>query len=89
MSWALEIGMAKPIPSTSVEAVLAALMPMTFPLKSMSAPPLLPGLMAASVWMKVLLIPFSSVISRSHGDGLAVSKGVSYGDDLLSHLDII
>ena len=57
--------MAKPIPSTAVEAVLAALMPMTFPLKSMSAPPLLPGLMAASVWIKVLLIPFSSVISRS------------------------
>jgi hypothetical protein len=30
-------------------------MPMTCPLRSSSGPPLLPGLMAASVWMSVTL----------------------------------
>ncbi len=43
------MGMAYPIPSTSVEEYLAALMPTTSPLIFKSAPPLLPGLMAASV----------------------------------------
>ena len=44
------IGMAKPIPS-AVWAT-AVLIPMTLPAESRSAPPELPGLIAASVWMR-------------------------------------
>ena len=50
---ALEIGMAKPMPSTVSPPILLELMPMTLPLRSTRGPPELPGLMAASVWMKV------------------------------------
>jgi hypothetical protein len=42
------IGIAKPRPSAFVET--AVLTPMTRPAASRSGPPLLPGLMAASVW---------------------------------------
>ena len=49
------IGMAKPIPTDPDSPVLpveiAALTPITAPLASMSGPPELPGLIAASVWM--------------------------------------
>ena len=45
---AASIGIAKPMPC-AVEAV-AELMPMTWPRPSRSGPPLLPSLMAASVW---------------------------------------
>ena len=46
---AAEIGIAKPRPSALDET--AVLIPMTAPEASRSGPPLLPGLMAASVWM--------------------------------------
>ena len=60
---AMLIGMAKPIPS-AVEAT-AVLMPTTLPPASRSAPPELPGLIAASVWMRLrMLVPSSTVISR-------------------------
>ncbi len=43
------IGIAKPIPSISSEANLAELIPITSPEAFTKAPPLLPGLIAASV----------------------------------------
>ena len=46
-------GMAKPMPiEPPVREKIAVLMPTTAPSMSTSAPPELPGLMAASVWMK-------------------------------------
>ena len=52
---AAEIGIAKPRPSALVAT--AVLMPITLPAASSSGPPLLPGLIAASVWIR----PFSVV----------------------------
>ena len=51
MGLAVEMGMAKPMPSIWVEASLEELMPTTWPYLLISAPPELPGLMAASTWM--------------------------------------
>ena len=48
----MSIGMAKPMPWAS--PATAVLMPMTLPLGSSSGPPLLPGLIAVSVWMRLL-----------------------------------
>jgi hypothetical protein len=46
-------GMAKPMPCEPPEREkIAVLMPASRPLRSTSAPPELPGLIAASVWMK-------------------------------------
>ena len=46
-------GMAKPMPIEPPEREkIAVLMPMRLPSMSISAPPELPGLIAASVWMK-------------------------------------
>src|SRR6266508_3333313 len=51
---ASSIAIAKPIPSAlDADAVL---MPMTRPLASSSGPPLLPSLMAASVWRRLLIV---------------------------------
>ena len=47
------MGMAKPTPEempTPVGSRMAVLMPTKRPLESRRGPPLLPGLMAASVW---------------------------------------
>ena len=44
------IGIAKPMPW--LELATAVLMPMTAPVGSRSGPPLLPGLIAVSVWMR-------------------------------------
>jgi len=52
--------MANPMPIEPPEREkIAVLMPIRFPPASISAPPELPGLMAASVWMKFskVLIP--------------------------------
>jgi hypothetical protein len=47
------IGTAKPYPwFTPFTLAMAVLTPTTSPFRSRSGPPLLPGLMAASVWMK-------------------------------------
>ena len=46
----MSIGIAKPMPVESRST--AVLMPITAPVASRSGPPLLPGLMAASVWMR-------------------------------------
>ena len=48
---AMLIGIAKPIPS-AVWAT-AVLIPITLPAESSSPPPELPGLIAASVWMRL------------------------------------
>jgi len=53
--------MAKPIPvEMPVRVKIAVLIPTRLPAASISAPPELPGLMAASVWMK-----FSNVLMPS------------------------
>ena len=50
---AILMGMVNPIPSLPPELLaMAVLMPMNSPLRFSSGPPLLPGLMAASVCMK-------------------------------------
>jgi len=50
---AMLTGTAKPIPTEPpLPDTMAVLMPTTSPLRFTSGPPLLPGLMAASVWMK-------------------------------------
>ncbi|MNV94700.1 hypothetical protein D3C71_1895180 [compost metagenome] len=52
-SWASLVGMAKPMPWEPPEREkIAVLMPIRLPWASISAPPELPGLIAASVWMK-------------------------------------
>ena len=64
---AMFTGIANPRPSAPV--AIAVLMPMTFPPASRSAPPLLPGLIAASVWMRFRMTsPESSVIRRPSAD---------------------
>src|SRR6266516_7577539 len=63
IGWAMLIGIAKPMP-WALRAT-AVLMPMTLPPESSSGPPLLPGLMAVSVWMRSwMVLPLSSWISR-------------------------
>ena len=60
---AMSIGMAKPMPDESVAT--AVLMPTTAPEASASGPPELPGLMAASVWIRLLIrVPLSTWMSR-------------------------
>ena len=59
---AMLIGIAKPIP-WAFEAT-AVLMPMTAPVASTSGPPLLPGLIAASVWIRLLIEPVSVSMLR-------------------------
>ena len=55
---AMSIGMAKPMPVESRST--AVLMPMTAPAASRSGPPLLPGLIAASVWIR--FVSWSSAV---------------------------
>ncbi len=65
---AMSIGMAKPMPLLSV--AIAVLMPTTLPPASSSGPPELPGLMAASVWIRLVsgwLLP-SVTIERPLAD---------------------
>jgi hypothetical protein len=59
---AMSIGIEKPIPVES--RAIAVLTPMTAPVASRRGPPLLPGLMAASVWIRLRMVPPSVVIWR-------------------------
>ena len=52
ISLARLMGMANPMPMLPLGPRIAVLMPTTLPAESSSGPPLLPGLMAASVWIK-------------------------------------
>src|SRR5256886_14831930 len=80
------LGMAKPMPtavwSFSGSTAESVGMPTTFPLTSTSAPPLLPGLIGALVWIRslsatalhsstvrpsALTIPFVTLLSRPSG----------------------
>ena len=50
---AITVGTAKPMPTLPPEGpMIAELMPISSPLRLTSAPPELPGLIGASVWMK-------------------------------------
>ncbi len=62
MPLARSIGIAKPM--ACAELASAVLMPMTLPLRSRSGPPLLPGLMAASVWIRSSRPPLLTSIDR-------------------------
>ena len=55
------IGIAKPTPWALV--AIAVLIPMTAPVPSSSGPPLLPGLIAASVWIRPLRVVWRRVSS--------------------------
>ena len=68
MGRAMSTGMAKPMPEPSVAT--AVLMPTTAPLASTSGPPELPGLIAASVWMRLVMrvAPLSTEMSRPFAD---------------------
>ena len=57
---AMSIGMAKPMPFWS--AAIAVLMPTTLPPASSSGPPELPGLIAASVWIRLVEAGVPSVV---------------------------
>ena len=94
---AISIGSAKPMPSAL--PAMAVLMPMSRPSPSSSAPPELPGLMAASVWMRcrsreppVVMSATSMDRSRPdtmpelHGAGEA-ALGVADGDGQLPDLE--
>ena len=50
------IGIAKPIPSTPVLATFKVFIPITWPWLLTKAPPLLPELIAASVWIQVYVV---------------------------------
>ena len=90
---AMSIGMAKPIPLLS-EAI-AVLMPMTSPSASSSGPPELPGLIAASVWMRLLrIVSLSVVIVRPLADTIPLVTEFEYvperaadGDHQLADLE--
>ncbi len=63
ISMASVIGIAYPIPSTLVSEYFAELIPISSPCAFKSAPPLLPGLIAASVWIspsQVVVAPVDS-----------------------------
>ena len=74
---AMSIGMAKPIPL--LPEAIAVLMPMTLPSASSSGPPELPGLIAASVWMRLVsdLLP-SVVIERPLADTMPLVTEFEY-----------
>ena len=57
---AMSIGIAKPMPLES--AAMAVLMPTTLPPASSSGPPELPGLIAASVWIRLFRLWLPSVV---------------------------
>ena len=67
---AMSIGMAKPMPCAVSACVVVT--PITRPVSSTSGPPLLPALIAASVWIMPLMarlppeleLPLATVISR-------------------------
>jgi hypothetical protein len=76
-------GMAKPMPTMPPpREKMAVLMPMSRPLMSISAPPELPGLIAASVWMKKPGVGDADLGARQRGDDalrhrLADAEGIA------------
>ncbi len=89
---AMSIGIAKPMPW--LWPATAVLMPMTLPLGSSSGPPLLPGLIAVSVWMRLVSRPPSTGMRAAEGRDDAAGDRVGElaeraadGDRLLADLD--
>ena len=89
----MSIGIAKPMPWAPPAA--AVLMPMTLPLGSNSGPPLLPGLIAVSVWMRLRedLAGLDRDAATERGDDPAgdrvreLAERAADGDGLLADLD--
>ena len=54
---ASSLGIANPNPSTVVSVTLTVFIPITSPFALTSAPPLLPGFIAASVWINWYVLP--------------------------------
>ena len=85
--------MAKPMPCEPPEREkIAVLMPTTRPAMSTSAPPELPGLMAASVWMNTCASERVTRVRAERGDdaarhGLADAEGIADGEHHVAHLD--
>ena len=86
------VGIAKPMPiEPPLREKIAVLMPTSLPFESTSAPPELPGLIAASVWMKfsyVLMPRFAAAQRRddAHRHGLADAERVADGEHHVTHL---
>ena len=78
-----------------LSAAMAVLMPTTLPSASSSGPPELPGLIAASVWMRLLRFSLpSAVIERPLADTMPLVTELEYvperaadGDDELADLE--
>ena len=91
----MSIGIAKPMPL--LFGAIAVLMPMTFPAASSSGPPELPGLIAASVWIR--LVSCLAVVGRDRAalgrhdparDRVRVrAQRAADGDDQLADLERI
>ena len=75
---ALEIGIAYPIPSTFVPEILAELIPITSPLILSNAPPLFPGLIAASVSITSKFVSnnyfYGSYTQEGGGSGIIIGE---------------
>ena len=92
------MGMLKPIPSLPPELLaMAVLMPTTSPRKLINGPPLLPGLIAASVCRKSWNLTFSVPSSKSRrlfgADdairyGMAQPKGAADGQDKVADIEL-
>ena len=83
--------MAKPIPLPL--GLIAVLIPTTCPRKLKSGPPLLPGLIDASVWMKSSYGPGSDRARLGaydpHRDRIAEPKRVADGDHVFTHAQLL
>ena len=77
--------MAKPMPSTLETAILALLMPMTLPSALTRAPPELPGLMAASVWIRLVQ---GRNDAHGHAPAEFQAEGIADGDGRFPDLDV-
>ncbi len=69
-------------------------MPSRLPSTSTSAPPELPGLMAASVWMKFSKVFESQVVAfqradDAHGHGLADAKRIADGEHDIADVRLV
>ena len=61
---------------------MAVFMPTTWPAMSTSGPPELPGLMAASVWMKLLELVLGNAVGAGFVDGAVLGGDDAGGDGL-------
>ena len=88
------VGMAKPMPTEPPDCEkIAVLMPTSVPSRSTSAPPELPGLIAASVWMKerksLMPIGARQAGDDAAGDGLADAERIADRQHEIADLELI